>query len=544
MKVRPPPPCEGATPPPLFGCGNRATHNLIHDCPRFGILFSGNNLLIEYNHIRHVNLETDDTGVVYTGGRDWISSRGTVIRHNFFHDSFSYGRQEKTERGAADFAWGIYLHDNAGGVDVIGNIVARCSRALVHLHNARDCRVENNIFVDGALQQFQASGWTPTHRYWTNHLPNMIKGYESVIGQPAWKQMRNMHIHPTNAMLANGFIMSGNSVCRNIFYYRVPTAKLYRLERMSLEHNRFDSNLVWHAGLPILTGHRIIKDVDGPNLVPHGDFEAGEPGQEPVGWRWQVRPSGSKAAIDDMVKCCGKRSLRIEGLGTRKDSSGRELFPNYVSADIPAQPGQWYRLRAHVRADTDDTKFAMMAQSYLANLFFWSRGTNATAGAQWKEYGVTFRFPSPGDHDWREPMKSFRIRFDIRQPQGQIWVDNVELREAVALDEWASWQALGQDTDSVVADPLFVNPDKDDYRLHRNSPAFRLGFKPIPVEKIGPYQHELRASWPIREAPGAREQAAANLSRVGRNSRDGTGCRWRRKRGALGCCLGAFVVFR
>jgi hypothetical protein len=34
----------------------------------------------------------------------------------------------------------------------------------------------------------------------------------------------------------------------------------------------------------------------------------------------------------------------------------------------------------------------------------------------------------------------------------------------------------------------------------------KLGFQPIPVEKIGPYRDELRASWPIVEAEGAREK--------------------------------------
>jgi hypothetical protein len=33
----------------------------------------------------------------------------------------------------------------------------------------------------------------------------------------------------------------------------------------------------------------------------------------------------------------------------------------------------------------------------------------------------------------------------------------------------------------------------------------KLGFKPIPVEKIGPYEDPLRASWPIVEAEGVRE---------------------------------------
>jgi hypothetical protein len=74
-------------------------------------------------------------------------------------------------------------------------------------------------------------------------------------------------------------------------------------------------------------------------------------------------------------------------------------------------------------------------------------------------------------------------------------------------DRWpAWWQARGQDRHSLVADPLFVDPKKDDYRLKPGSPAFKLGFQPIPVEKIGPYRDDLRASWPIVEATGVREK--------------------------------------
>ena len=75
----------------------------------------------------------------------------------------------------------------------------------------------------------------------------------------------------------------------------------------------------------------------------------------------------------------------------------------------------------------------------------------------------------------------------------------------VDLDQW---RAKGLDTHSVVADPMFVNPAKDDYRLRAASPALKLGFQPIPFGKIGPYKDELRASWPIVEAPGERERVA------------------------------------
>jgi hypothetical protein len=48
-----------------------------------------------------------------------------------------------------------------------------------------------------------------------------------------------------------------------------------------------------------------------------------------------------------------------------------------------------------------------------------------------------------------------------------------------------------------VADPLFVDATRGDYRLKPDSPALGLGFEPIPVEKIGCYADPLRASWPL-----------------------------------------------
>lgn len=68
---------------------------------------------------------------------------------------------------------------------------------------------------------------------------------------------------------------------------------------------------------------------------------------------------------------------------------------------------------------------------------------------------------------------------------------------------WEQWRALGADEASIMQDPGFVDPENGDFRLKPDSPALKLGFKPIPVDEIGPYQDELRASWPIQEAPGA-----------------------------------------
>jgi hypothetical protein len=50
----------------------------------------------------------------------------------------------------------------------------------------------------------------------------------------------------------------------------------------------------------------------------------------------------------------------------------------------------------------------------------------------------------------------------------------------------AEWQAMGQDKNSVVADPLFVNPDNGDFRLREGSPAAQIGFEPWDLSKVGP----------------------------------------------------------
>jgi hypothetical protein len=54
-------------------------------------------------------------------------------------------------------------------------------------------------------------------------------------------------------------------------------------------------------------------------------------------------------------------------------------------------------------------------------------------------------------------------------------------------------------TDNLLdQDPHFVDPAHGNFQLRGDSPAYRLGFQPIPVEKIGLYRDERRASWPVR----------------------------------------------
>lgn len=120
----------------LFGVGNRVAHNLIHDAPHTGVLFWGNDHILEYNEVHDICRETGDVGAFYIG-RDW-TMRGNVLRYNFFHHLHGPGH------GGAR---AVYLDDCASENSIYGNIFYQASMGAF-IGGGRDNTVENNIFVE------------------------------------------------------------------------------------------------------------------------------------------------------------------------------------------------------------------------------------------------------------------------------------------------------------------------------------------------------------------------------------------------------------
>ncbi|MDP1587980.1 MAG: right-handed parallel beta-helix repeat-containing protein [Prosthecobacter sp.] len=460
----------------MYGVDNTAAHNHIHDGPRMGVQMSGNNLIVEYNHLHHLCLETQDGGAIYTGGRDWISSRGSKWRYNLIHDIVGCGQ----EAGGLKHPWftfGLYPDDNTGGLDIIGNIVFRVAHTPIHMHNSRDCVVENNIFALGGKFQFDLHGWSKEHRFYTNHLETMIKGYDSVAGQPAWKTMRGMDLHPKDSIRDDGTMMSGNVVRRNIMFSDQPGIKYGDLRHVSPKWNVIDQNLAWANGHPITTGiNKVGPDKPGAPILTE-TFDNSEPGKTPKGWGFNHRPN------KDVLLVVADGALRVDcALGT-DPGNPKSVFHG---PDIPIKPGAAYRVRLRVKSTEPTAKISLAFASFKNGEGYWqAAGTSITATPEWTAVEATGRMPRENEAAWKPWMKHFWLRIDCHEPKGQIFIDDLRLTECEPLDEWTSWQAEGWDQHSLIADPMFVDWKNDDFRLKPESPAFKLGFEAIPVEKIG-----------------------------------------------------------
>lgn len=122
----------------VFGVGNRATHNLIHNVPHIAIGFTGNDQIIEYNEIHSAVFQSNDAGAIYTSPPDetW-SMRGHKIRFNYLHNIHGF-------RGKG--CLGVYLDDCFSSADISSNVFYDVATAIL-IGGGRDNRMTNNLFL-------------------------------------------------------------------------------------------------------------------------------------------------------------------------------------------------------------------------------------------------------------------------------------------------------------------------------------------------------------------------------------------------------------
>ena len=125
-------------------------------------------------------------------------------------------------------------------------------------------------------------------------------------------------------------------------------------------------------------------------------------------------------------------------------------------------------------------------------------------GLGWaKEVGV-FATKELIDLNYREPPWSLRypelvgiLDDEPLAPKGNVMARNVCWGGAWGSTEPKALPYVKFEDNLVDVDPRFVGEPPADFRLADDSPARKLGFQPIPFDKIGVYPSDDRASWPV-----------------------------------------------
>lgn len=189
------------------------SHNLIHDSPRWAVwMNSGNDNVIEYNHMHHNNLETQDTGAIhtYTNMSGWDLhmdvETNKLSRGNVIYDTGGYGKVKAGQWQYPFYCWGIYLDLATSGMHVYGNIVYNTYQGAFMIGGGQDNLCENNIFVNGKLAQILFANW------------------------------------------GDRFPMERNRIERNVIAFDGADARLYRPGKWTTDNATFDRNLIFSHG--------------------------------------------------------------------------------------------------------------------------------------------------------------------------------------------------------------------------------------------------------------------------------------------------------
>jgi hypothetical protein len=99
---------------------------------------------------------------------------------------------------------------------------------------------------------------------------------------------------------------------------------------------------------------------------------------------------------------------------------------------------------------------------------------------------------------WRDryPGLAKILDDDPAAPKGNVVSRNICVRGRWEEIEDEARPLIHCQANLLDQDPLFVDAARTNFALENDSPAYKLGFERIPVEKIGLYRDRRRASWP------------------------------------------------
>ena len=185
------------------------------------------------------------------------------------------------------------------------------------------------------------------------------------------------------------------------------------------------------------------------------------------------KPNGTGIYLDDWSSNClvsGNIFLRC-GIGVLFHSGKCNLVENniFVSCQCPASRCNGL----HLRPGGQDMKDFDVGNSFVGNICYYTHPEAFCTAFE----NFADRMAGHFDNNIYFHVKNIVCRVAMNHS-----TDEKIIFGRISLDEW---QKMGFDEHSIIADPLFVNPKEEDFRLRPDSPALKLGFQQIDINVIG-----------------------------------------------------------
>lgn len=271
--------------------------------------------------------------------------------------------------------------------------------------------------------------------------------------------------------------------------------------------NMVDNNWIHDGGKKYPAAVGVIIQRSSYNTVSHNDISDIFYTGVSVGWSWGYQPSSANHNVIEYnhIHNIGKYVLSdMGGIYSLGISPGTVERYNHIHDVYSYSYGGWGLY-------TDEGSSEILLEN---NVVY-----NCKTGGFHQHYGKEnrvrnniFGFATEGNviRSREEDHISFFFErniviFDNGRPLGSTWkngnfkldfncwwdTSNPNFTFAIGGDQkktFAEWQAAGNDTHSLIADPLFENAAARDFRLKPDSPAItKLGFQPIDISTAGLY---------------------------------------------------------